>query len=488
MRCRSSFCPILVTGGIFCCLFSSVSAYDVETRGILTFEGLVNTDEDAAVVDGRLDFEIDAGPLTFGGTYRAYEFGKGNYNPAGIEPFHGLKHRYIEIKAGSLMARAGHFFATFGKGLSLRSFEDIDLEYDTWLDGVLAEYQTPSLKATLLAGKQIEQQTRFQYTEHEIRGARFEQLLGTLVTFAVSALERTSHRHDEQVALPESLSSFQDHVYGFETSLRLGGLKFAGDYARRLGDLYATGRHNSDGYGIYGSVTFETNRISLLGEYKNYKGFTHHLSSSPICVKEHLWILMNRVTHQVDYDDERGFLVEGMIPVGEWYVSGGASEARRQDGSLRHWEMFGYVESLSMPVGFRSIAGAWSREYYSGRFTEYVGGAVEFEITIAEKVTELDIEVQKVKEPVIDSFFNLLFGLTCYCGDNLTLSAVAEKTTDTAESREVWLMTEARLVLPADLDVAVAVGRGRGGKKCSGGICYYSPEFAGIRLRVAKFF
>ena len=38
------------------------------------------------------------------------------------------------------------------------------------------------------------------------------------------------------------------------------------------------------------------------------------------------------------------------------------------------------------------------------------------------------------------------------------------------------------------LDVALGFGTERGGKKCSGGVCYTEPEFAGLRLRLTKSF
>ncbi len=463
-------------------------AYQVDSRGIVILEGFVNTDEQAIVIDGRLDFEIDAGPLTLGGAYRTYDFGNGRYNPAGIQPFSGLKHRYIELSKSDLTLRAGHFFATFGKGLSLRSFEDIELEHDTWLDGILASYESNTLAISILGGKEVEEVSRFQHIEHKVRSGWLEGHLGEMVRLAASALERTSRKYDDRQALPESLSTFQDRIYGFEASLKVGWLGLLGDYARRFGDLYATGARDAQGYGAYASATIETDAISLLCEYKNYKAFSHDLSSPPICVKEHLWTLMNRVTHEVNYNDERGFLAEGMIPLGNWFISGGASEARSHEGGLRHWEMFAHIENSETFLGFRSLAGSWSREYFAGRFSEYQNGAVEFKASPLERTTEIDIEAQRVEEPDGHSFFNYLLGITCYLDPNFTVSWVSERTTDHSEGRNVWMMGSVRITLPQDLEVSLAGGTERGGKKCSGGICYNEPEFAGFRIKVAKFF
>ena len=53
------------------------------------------------------------------------------YNPARIDvPEAYVKHRYLILDHEDLYAALGHFPATFGRGLILRSYEDVDLEHD----------------------------------------------------------------------------------------------------------------------------------------------------------------------------------------------------------------------------------------------------------------------------------------------------------------------------------------------------------------------
>jgi hypothetical protein len=477
--------------GLLCLLtIAAAHAEDMEARGSVRGEGLVNTDEGAVVLDGRIDFEVDIGSFTFGGAYRAYDFG-GDYNPAGIAPVYDLKHRYFEARHSGLFAKAGHYFSTLGRGLTLRSFEDIDLERDTALDGFTAEYEAGRYMITALAGELSEDVTDIQDREHRVRGGRFQASFTDMITVAATGLDRNTVRHDEEVALPESLSTFDDEVLGAEVEIWTGFLTFAGEYARREGGYYPLLRQrDSDGHGAYLSASVSTERLSLLGEYKDYERFEHELSSPPICVKEHVWALMNRVTHEVDFNNERGFLIEGILSApADLQVTGGASEARTQGGGLVHWEIFGQVDQIEPRWGIRSLAGSWSREYLSGRFTEYVSLALETEYQVAAgRIVEIGLEAQATEQPSGKSHEDLMAAINFYPAPGVTLAALGETTTSDDEARDIWLSGEIRMEVTQDFEVALGGGTERGGKRCSGGVCYTAPEYAGVRLTFSTFF
>jgi hypothetical protein len=475
-----------------CSIFvSNAGAEEIDARGAIRGKGLVNTDQGAVVIDGRVDFDVDIGPFTFGGAYRAYDTGNDDYNPAGIEPVHDLKHRYVEVSHSGLLVRGGHYFSTFGRGLTLRSFEDIDLEHDTALDGFIAEYDAAGLMITGLAGRLREDLSGMQYREHRLRGGRIRVEPRDWVALAASGLSRSSKRYDEEMPLPESISKFDDEIFGGELEMWAGPLVFAGEYAWREGGYYPLLRQGDvEGRGTYLSANVSIDRLVLLGEYKDYERIENELTSPPICVKEHVWTLMNRVTHQVDFSDERGFLVEGILSApGDLQVAGGASEARTQDGGLMHWEVFAQVDQTLPRWGIRSFAGSWSREYVAGRFTEYMSGAIDFEFDIgSDQIVEIGLEAQSTEEPSGDSHEDFLASLTLYPGSGVTLSVSGESTTFESEKRDAWVFGEIRVEFAEDLEVALGGGTERGGKKCSGGICFTEPEFAGVRIRLSTFF
>ena len=65
----------------------------------------------------------------------------------------------------------------------------------------------------------------------------------------------------------------------------------------------------------------------------------------------------------------------------------------------------------------------------------------------------------------------------------MTLTVFGEDTTDDTETQDRWLTGQAEIVLNDSQDLIVSLGKERGGWKCSGGICFYEPEFEGLKVR-----
>jgi hypothetical protein len=375
-----------------------VLAVEMETRGAARGDGRFDSEANTVVIDGRVDFAVDIAYLTLGGAYRAYDFTEGGYNPRGIDPVYGLKHRYIEARSSGLTFRGGHYFSTFGRGLTLRSFEDIGLEHDTSLDGFIVEYQAGPLAFAGLGGRVAERVTAVQRLEYRVRGGRVGTWLGSRGSIAVSGVSRDTEREDEEIVLPDDLSRFADHVIGGEAELWLGAVTLAGEYARRSGAYYPELKQGDrGGHAVYLMGTATSAWSTLFAEYKDYESFEHALVNPPTCVREHVWVLMNRVTHEMDLGNERGFLVEAtLMPGADMQITGGASEGRRQGGGLAHWEIFSQVDHGTSPWGVSSVAAAWSREYVLGRFTEYMTGVIDLAYDLgSSRHLDLELEVQR---------------------------------------------------------------------------------------------
>jgi len=466
-------------------------ADDVIVRGAVTGEYLYNTEEDASVFDGRVEFDLETGPFLIGAAYRAYQLSDPNYNPALKDiPASEVKHRYAEFRGESLSVRAGHFFSTFGRGLSLRSYEEVDLEHDTALDGVLVRYEPGPARVTALSGVITEPLSEWRTRTHTVRGIDVGASPWDWASIGGSAVERSWVDEDEDVVLPDSLARGEDVVLDGSLDLRLGPVALAGEYARRNGENPVTGRDAVEGRAAYLSGTFDLGWATLFGEFKDYDAFAHYLVSPPTCVREHPWTLMNRATYVIDLNDERGFLGEGTVPLGEKLsLTGGASEARTHDGELSHWEIYGeashsFFESLSGDVG-----GAWSREYLLGKFTEHVIGAADFALGLpAGQTVEIGLEAGWTDDVTGESYHDHLASVTWYPGSDLTVSAVFEASTAEFEARDTWLIGEVKKRISEELEVALAAGSERGGKKCAGGVCWFEPEFEGVRLRLNSYF
>ena len=477
---------------------SVLAETDVYASGVIRGKYLHNTDDDieASAADTRVELDIDIGVVTLGMVYRAYQLSDPLYNPAGADiPDAAVKHRYMALEHDELYARAGHFHATFGRGLTLRSFEDVDLEHDTLLDGFMAEYDAGLFDVTALAGVVEEDDSVTRFYAHVVRAARASMPVADWGEIAGSVIERARTWEDESGQVSSPYARFEDGVLGGELSLWLGPLTIAAEYADRSGDYPLAESGEMSGHATYGTTTLDLGWITLLGEVKDYEDFDHHMISPPTCVREHLYTLMNRATYQPDLNDEKGFLLEGSGLAGEaLYLTGGASEARNHGNDLRHWEMFGQA-SYTLGDGTVGLAGSMSREYLfgadgaTGKFTKHLIGAAEAEFPIsADHSLELTLEAQTVEEPSGIVSEDYLVAAAWYAGLDVIVTAALEGTTSEFEDRSRWTMVSVKRAFPGELEVELSAGTERGGKKCTGGTCFFEPEFEGVRLRFTKFF
>ena len=475
----------------FLMIASAGRAAEGEIRGAVHAEGLANSDLGEGVFDGRLDFEAEAGRFIIGGTFRAYEMSDETYNPrqAFDEPL-GIKHRYAEFIADDLAVRAGDYFVTFGRGLVLRSFEEVVLEHDTALDGVLGEYRAASLEIVGVAGGATDRISGTQAWNHNVYGMRATSSLWEVLRIGASGLKRHQRRRDEGFSLPESTSNFEDVVIGGDAQAWLGPVTITGEYAERDGDYYFEGEQDGDpGHGAYIGGTYGGTRLSLLVEYKDYHRFENAIINPPTCVKEHVWTLMNRVTHLVNLNDEKGWIIEGIMAFNDQLVlDGGASEARQGNGDLSHWEIFGQVDYVRSDLLSAALAFSWSREYELGKFTEHITGALDSDISLGDQVIEITFETQHTEEPAGDTFRDFFTTVAYYPRNNLTVVGLAEHTTRDDLERDTWFFVDLRLTIAGGYEVSLGGGTERGGKKCAGGICFDEPEFAGFRARFLTYF
>ena len=167
---------------------------------------------------------------------------------------------------------------------------------------------------------------------------------------------------------------------------------------------------------------------------------------------------------------------------------------RHRGRDLRHWEMFG---QLDWTVGEATayLGGAHSREYVfaggeaAGKFTERTTVGATLELGFAsDQMVEMTAEGQETDDPDGKSYRDYILSAAYYPGYDLTLIATAEKTTSHSSDRDSWFIAEVRKLVFDDFEVSLSAGTERGGKKCTGGVCFIEPEFEGVRMRFTRFF
>jgi hypothetical protein len=96
---------------------------------------------------------------------------------------------------------------------------------------------------------------------------------------------------------------------------------------------------------------------------------------------------------------------------------------------------------------------------------------------------EVELEVQRTEEPSGEAFETYLASVGLFPSPEVTVSLVGEATSEAGIDRDFWLFGDIRTTISEDFEVSLGGGTERGGKKCSGGVCFTEPEFTGVRLR-----
>ncbi|HEY3251064.1 MAG TPA: DUF6029 family protein, partial [Ignavibacteria bacterium] len=97
------------------------------------------------------DVRLFVNDFLFGARYEyddPIEYGKGTK---------GISRRFIEFKKDDFVVRAGHYYELFSKGLTLNSFENRPLGFNTQTDGIKINYKHTfgkriNISGTILGG------------------------------------------------------------------------------------------------------------------------------------------------------------------------------------------------------------------------------------------------------------------------------------------------------------------------------------------------
>ncbi|MBI2427321.1 MAG: hypothetical protein HYV29_00720 [Ignavibacteriales bacterium] len=450
------------------------------------------------------------------------------------ERFQGFKRRFIEYRDENFMLRAGNFNELFGRGLALNLFENRGLAYDSWMDGVKAQYQSSSVSATIIGGT-LDFRDSVIITRHErysIRGANVELKPVKGIVVGTSFIE-TKGTLPQFVGSKEIAAEIPE-VY---SAVRFGPFHGFIGYAHKWTNV-VTDTVSQKGYGIYGSLSYNGKGFGITAEYKDYRfdirdpfdrGASERatrmlpLQNPPIVQKEHNYTLLTRAIHQIDFSDEVGLQVEGFYsPSSSTTLNVNASVAsrhhyydyntasfsfaeRKRDNSLLpslerqlspYWEFFAegehyYEERSAIRIGFARRANVLYNDFTGAQFS-HTQQATIIPLQIQHGLTEAySVIVHSEHEFAYDSynssnehFYTQMLTIIVTRSPDFSFSARYEHTTDTADpsGRRDWFVGEIGYTFGQSHTTTVSYGRERGGQVCSNGVCQYQLPFEGVRF------
>jgi len=206
--------------------------------------------------------------------------------------------KYLQMQKQNFDVILGDYYTTFGKGLLLRSYEQRELRYDNNLEGAKINWNDKIFDFSFVWGKGMGEQRQ-----------RKEPLVGT--DLKIDFLDWFKLGTSYLNAKPKEIGRTQ--LLGVNGEILLSHLSFYAELAEKYNP------QNSflpdKGEGVYLSSNVFSSGWGLSLEYKDYEDLDFSdedlaYNQPPALTKEHLYVLLNRNSHILNPDDEKGFQAE----------------------------------------------------------------------------------------------------------------------------------------------------------------------------------
>lgn len=480
---------------------------------------------DHARVYGRADLGYRLDGFALGGRI---EFDRSSDNDplAGrLTQYERITQRWAEWSDARVRIRAGHLHTILGHGLLHRSYELPGVVYDEPgsgtryaasrdVDGALLELSAGPFAWRSFAGR-FNDATLSPAAEAlgaprygtMLAGAQAEVRLpwnGRLGAAALRSAPGGSPRRTfaSGFAGVDALTPWS--APGFS-------LPLAFEYAREAGHLDDWARLSRDPavtHGLYASAALLWRGWSLAAEVKDLARLRLGFNDPPPLVREHTWSLLNRNTHLLDADSERGHLLVLDTPAVGWV--GLTTSLARADGRPSFQQGFRYEERFLELRLAPPAAGTWEVRAYADRgfdTHDFVSDRHAAGVSLAVRgprglAGEADVERQRVVRAGLlatESFEDIALTLGVSRSGWGTVGITMVRTTDVLDRpSDVFgnptapSATFAGVTLAADVggrhQAELFAGRRRGGRACVSGTCYDVPSLDGAELRwVARF-
>ncbi len=442
-----------------------------------------NTEEDEETFENWLDVAYRMDFLTTGLRFEAFQPSKSGDRKEEVSFL------YFAAEKDGIMLRGGDFYAIFGRGLALRSYEDRDLRIDHKLTGLKLQGYYGAFEATLLGGRSPRKD---RDNADEIRGADLNVQPVRGLTFGWSYVELEGSR-----------------VIGKGTEISTARVETYSEALSLYGELVA--KTHTRGYGLYLSSSVSLPGFAVIAELKDYDRIALRTADGldyntpPALTREHTYSLFRRHPHVLDADDEVGLQMEATLsPLEATSIllnySYTAQHQRYEVIPLATPELGGeygqplfreaYVE-MTRDFGERySLIAAAGKSLAPG--ITNLTGAVDVSIFL-ESLTSLRIELQGQHTEEYGEYDDHMVTVEYTRAPRLSVSLVGEHTSK-SDAQKIpgeannWFSVQLDYQLTGNHDATFFVGSRQGGFICTGGRCRWEPEFRGIELKLFSYF
>ena len=451
--------------------------------------------------------------------------------------FNGIRKRYVEFAREGLELRAGDFYTLYGKGLAMNLFENRGINYDTRLDGIRGIYRNEWANAIFAMGKMryYDLLNSERIESYSVKSGHLELLPASFVRVGASMVGAEGELPSAfgldmvHADIPEAMLSLQG--YGFDMHVQKAWKRSTFLRPQANGTALSD---RSYGDATYGSLSYTSDiGLGVTFEYKDYRfdvvgeeerdpnrpGRMLPMQNPPIVHKEHVFTLLSRAPHVVDFNDEIGMQMDVYYAVFPTLtVNLNAAAASRHNGYtssngfLVTWErdvsfmptmdaMFSPFWELYGELEWYYEGGSFIRAAFNRRWdNQYEGnlGHVQASTTIPVRIEYLldetwslglNLEQQFAHDSYSrgnPDFYNEFISLSIARAGQWTATVRVEYTTDKSDAsgKDFWRAAEFAYRIGTHHAVTLMYGTERGGLICSSGVCREVLPFDGMRLSI----
>jgi hypothetical protein len=427
--------------------------------------------------------------------------------------------RWAELGETHLRVRAGNYYTILGRGLLQRAFElpgvvldqpgfDSRYGFSRDVDGVMVESgwgpfalrgiegrpnsgeTSPSVEQTYMIPRYSGELIGGQALATVFRGAR----LGATYT-RFDSDPNTRHEYASVTADFDPLALLQIK------SVSLPLYVEAAHQSPSVSNLFdfPSGDADRSPRALYLGSNLLAGPFALSAEWKDYTRFRLGYNDPPSLVREQSFTLLNRTTHVLDADDEKGYQLEAscrIAPLGVVTVN-----QSRADGLLspslppkRYSELYGelHLTPRATPAFEATVFADGGQDQFVGiEKRNGVGGRTTIRLPKRLSLTA-DLEYLAEQRPP-DSFHDEYVSIGVAHAVYGSLSLILQRTTDPAEEKPADILTpgiQPRDFLSGVLSVPLSeantatlfAGQRREGLACTAGTCYRVTAFEGVEF------
>jgi uncharacterized protein DUF6029 len=406
-----------------------------------------------------------------------------------------LTYRYAEIYQENLTLTVGNFYALFGRGLTLRTYEDRNLRVDNNIDGLKANYYTDLFEITALGGRMRDKYNR-----------RKDRLYGIDTDINVA--------EDLKIGVSILRNQLTDNNFtdlrSLRTSYIYNNFDFYGEVVNKAGEDEISG---------YGSLSYTGDYFTILGEYKDYdkltfaNNFGTEYNAPPSLTREHIYTLLNRHPHQLNTNNEVGYQLElttDIIDNFEILLNSSQTYQVYKNNFINRFKTFLGLEDSKMKLNafeeyyaqvsyhpnedwhFETALG-WNADHTTNteNITPLIMGEYKWD-----DINEIHMELQHqhVKNTYDKSEFDdELIVLEYTRSPFLNLTFVGEYSNKSelvtaTEDKSYWIYGQVTLSFLESQQISLLYGSRQAGFVCVGGVCRFEPEFDGLEIKLLSRF